>query len=50
MQFHQAYGLVSNLMMQQATMLAAMDRFDLLGLLVTLGNAGGRAGSELSDK
>jgi DHA2 family multidrug resistance protein len=34
---HQAYGLVSSLMMQQATMLAAMDCFHLLGVVVTLG-------------
>jgi len=34
---HQAYGLVSSLMTQQATMLAAMDCFHLLGLVVILG-------------
>jgi DHA2 family multidrug resistance protein len=34
---HQSYGLVSSLMTQQATMLAAMDCFHLLGLVVMLG-------------
>jgi MFS transporter, DHA2 family, multidrug resistance protein len=34
---HQAYGVVSSLMTQQATMLAAMDCFYLLGLVVILG-------------
>jgi MFS transporter, DHA2 family, multidrug resistance protein len=34
---HQAYGLASSLMTQQATMLAAMDCFHLSGLVVTLG-------------
>jgi MFS transporter, DHA2 family, multidrug resistance protein len=34
---HQSYGLVSSLMTQQATMLAAMDCFHLLGLAVILG-------------
>ncbi len=34
---HQSYGLVSSLMTQQATMLAAMDCFHLLGLVVLLG-------------
>ena len=34
---HQAYGLVSSLMMQQAKMLAAMNCFHLLGVVVTLG-------------
>jgi DHA2 family multidrug resistance protein len=34
---HQSYGLVSSLMIQQATMLAAMDCFHLLGLVVFLG-------------
>jgi MFS transporter, DHA2 family, multidrug resistance protein len=34
---HQSYGLVSSLMTQQATMLAAMDCFHLLGLVVILG-------------
>ena len=33
---HQAYGLVSSLMTQQATMLAAMDCFHLLGVVVIL--------------
>jgi len=34
---HQSYGLLSSLMTQQATMLAAMDCFHLLGLVVMLG-------------
>jgi DHA2 family multidrug resistance protein len=34
---HQSYGLVSSLMTQQSTMLAAMDCFHLLGLVVILG-------------
>ena len=34
---HQSYGLLSNLMTQQATMLAAMDCFHLLGLVVIVG-------------
>jgi DHA2 family multidrug resistance protein len=34
---HQSYGLVSSLMTQQATMLAAMDCFYLLGLVVLIG-------------
>jgi DHA2 family multidrug resistance protein len=34
---HQSYGLVSSLMTQQATMLAAMDCFHLLGLVVLVG-------------
>jgi DHA2 family multidrug resistance protein len=34
---HQSYGLVSSVMTQQATMLAAMDCFHLLGLVVILG-------------
>jgi DHA2 family multidrug resistance protein len=34
---HQSYGLVSSVMTQQATMLAAMDCFHLLGLVVFLG-------------
>ena len=34
---HQSYGLVSSMMTQQATMLAAMDCFHLLGLVVILG-------------
>jgi DHA2 family multidrug resistance protein len=34
---HQAYGLVASLMTQQATMLAFMDCFHLLGLVVILG-------------
>jgi MFS transporter, DHA2 family, multidrug resistance protein len=34
---HQSYGLASSLMTQQATMLAAMDCFHLLGLVVILG-------------
>jgi DHA2 family multidrug resistance protein len=34
---HQSYWLVSSLMTQQATMLAAMDCFHLLGLVVMLG-------------
>jgi DHA2 family multidrug resistance protein len=34
---HQSYGLVSTLMTQQATLLAAMDCFHLLGLVVLLG-------------
>jgi DHA2 family multidrug resistance protein len=34
---HQAYGLASSLMTQQATMLAAMDCFHLLGLVVLVG-------------
>jgi MFS transporter, DHA2 family, multidrug resistance protein len=34
---HQSYGLVSSLMTQQATMLAAMDCFYLLGLIVLVG-------------
>ena len=34
---HQAYGLASSLMTQQATMLAAMDCFHLLGVVVILG-------------
>ena len=34
---HQSYGLAGNLMTQQATMLAAMDCFRLLGLVVILG-------------
>src|SRR5262249_18533735 len=34
---HQAYGLAANVMTQQATMLAAMDCFHLLGLVVILG-------------
>ena len=34
---HQSYGLVSSLMTQQATMLAAMDCFHLLGLVVLIG-------------
>ena len=47
---HQAYGLVSSLMMQQATMLAAMDCFHLLGVVSDVRPADGRAGCELSDK
>jgi MFS transporter, DHA2 family, multidrug resistance protein len=34
---HQSYGLVASLMTQQATMLAAMDCFHLLGLVVLSG-------------
>jgi DHA2 family multidrug resistance protein len=34
---HQSYGLVASVMTQQATMLAAMDCFHLLGLVVILG-------------
>jgi len=34
---HQSYGVVASLMTQQATMLAAMDCFHLLGLMVILG-------------
>jgi MFS transporter, DHA2 family, multidrug resistance protein len=34
---HQSYGLVSSMMTQQATMLAAMDCFHLLGVVVILG-------------
>ena len=34
---HQSYGLVSSMMTQQATMLAAMDCFHLLGLVVLFG-------------
>jgi DHA2 family multidrug resistance protein len=34
---HQSYGVVASLMTQQATMLAAMDCFHLLGLVVILG-------------
>jgi DHA2 family multidrug resistance protein len=34
---HQAYGLASSLMTQQATMLAAMDCFHSLGVVVILG-------------
>jgi MFS transporter, DHA2 family, multidrug resistance protein len=34
---HQSYGLVASLMTQQATMLAAMDCFHLLGLVVLAG-------------
>jgi DHA2 family multidrug resistance protein len=34
---HQSYGVVASLMTQQATMLAAMDCFHLLGLFVILG-------------
>ena len=34
---HQAYGLAASQMTQQATMLAAMDCFHLLGLVVILG-------------
>jgi DHA2 family multidrug resistance protein len=34
---HQSYGLLSSQMTQQATMLAAMDCFHLLGLVVILG-------------
>jgi DHA2 family multidrug resistance protein len=34
---HQAYGLVGNAMTQQATMLAFMDRFHLLALVVLAG-------------
>jgi DHA2 family multidrug resistance protein len=34
---HQTYGVVASLMIQQATMLAAMDCFHLLGLVVILG-------------
>ncbi len=34
---HQSYGLISGLMTQQATMLAAMDCFHLLGLVVIVG-------------
>jgi MFS transporter, DHA2 family, multidrug resistance protein len=34
---HQSYGLAASLMTQQATMLAAMDCFHLLGLMVILG-------------
>jgi MFS transporter, DHA2 family, multidrug resistance protein len=34
---HQSYGLVGSMMTQQATMLAAMDCFHLLGLVVILG-------------
>jgi MFS transporter, DHA2 family, multidrug resistance protein len=34
---HQAYGLLGNLMTQQAAMLAFMDCFRLLGLVVVLG-------------
>ena len=34
---HQAYGLVGNMMTQQATMLAFMDCFRLLGVIVLLG-------------
>ena len=34
---HQAYGLAESMMTQQATMLAAMDCFHLLGLVVVFG-------------
>lgn len=34
---HQSYGLAARLMKQQATMLAAMDCFHLLGLVILLG-------------
>jgi DHA2 family multidrug resistance protein len=34
---HQSYGLAASLMTQQATMMAAMDCFHLLGLMVILG-------------
>jgi DHA2 family multidrug resistance protein len=34
---HQSYGLAASLMTQQATMLAAMDCFRLLGLVIILG-------------
>jgi DHA2 family multidrug resistance protein len=34
---HQSYGLISSQMTQQATMLAAMDCFHLLGVAVILG-------------
>jgi len=34
---HQAYGLVASQMTQQATLLAFMDCFHLLGLVVILG-------------
>jgi DHA2 family multidrug resistance protein len=34
---HQSYGLAASLMTQQATMLAAMDCFRLLGVVVLLG-------------
>ena len=34
---HQAYGLADSMMTQQATMLAAMDCFHLLGLVVLIG-------------
>jgi DHA2 family multidrug resistance protein len=34
---HQSYGLAASLMTQQATMLAAMDCFHLLGLVVIVG-------------
>jgi DHA2 family multidrug resistance protein len=34
---HQSYGLIVSQMTQQATMLAAMDCFHLLGLVVILG-------------
>jgi len=34
---HQSYGVVASLMTQQATILAAMDCFHLLGLVVILG-------------
>jgi len=34
---HQAYGIVANMMTQQATMLAFMDCFHLLGLVVLIG-------------
>jgi MFS transporter, DHA2 family, multidrug resistance protein len=34
---HQSYGLAASMMTQQATMLAAMDCFHLLGLVIILG-------------
>ena len=34
---HQSYGLAASLMTKQATMLAAMDCFHLLGWVVILG-------------
>jgi DHA2 family multidrug resistance protein len=34
---HQSYGLVANMMTQQATMLAFMDCFRLLGVIVLIG-------------
>jgi MFS transporter, DHA2 family, multidrug resistance protein len=34
---HQAYGMIQSTMIQQATMLACMDCFHLLGLIVLAG-------------